>query len=41
MGMTDVRAGRPPTDHAAHDRLLIARAASDDDLTADRAGHGS
>jgi hypothetical protein len=33
MGMTDVRAGRPPADHAAHDPLLIARAASDDDLT--------
>jgi len=33
MGMTDVRGGRPPADHAAHDRLLIARAASDDDLT--------
>jgi hypothetical protein len=33
MGMTDVQAGRPPADHAAHDPLLIARAASDDDLT--------
>ncbi len=33
MGMTDVRPDRPVTDHAAHDRLLIARAASDDDLT--------
>ena len=33
MGMTDVRGGRPTADHAAHDPLLIARAASDDDLT--------
>ena len=33
MGMTDVREGRPPADHAAHDQLLIARAASDDELT--------
>lgn len=33
MGMTDVRPDRPVTDHAAHDRLLIARATSDDELT--------
>ena len=33
MGMTDVRGGRPTAEHAAHDPLLIARAASDDDLT--------
>jgi len=33
MGMTDVRGGRLTADHAAHDPLLIARAASDDALT--------
>ena len=33
MGMTDVQGGRPTADHATHDPLLIARAASDDDLT--------